>query len=515
MEEEEAIQRKIMKEKNTLVRLWATDFVKHFEKYKNSLYFAEVDRTQILRKIERDIIGKYALKRKKLLEALESTMRETQKSKSDMATMTITGFQMTRRYHLADPEFCFQYTTPEVVPPSFSLKFISINLPSSTEEMTVSNMKNMEFEMPQSDTLLLHANMNNGETIMFIRHDDPEGNKNKNHTKVYVSRSRVLRKDDDPLKTIKRMVQLVAYCEAQKLFAVLTGNELVFYIYQEGGRLPVSNRRSDLREYSWWNSKLQFKAMLMEEVNKNVWLWLIDQNNIVRAFDYEAGSWDSSKQFNLGQDFESFQMMSMGYFVIALKPQYEVGQLQDTKPMDVGQDLQQKLGDEANPNEEATELTKEDKESADGIDENDVVGVKTKVPTGRIELHAFYLMKKKKLEYVVHKSSTTGYETGNEREYKEGDDKKDDLKVVDHILLPEAFTTINDHVSCSRILAMESNKKDDILLCAITGNMELLYHPMTVFVSEARMTISTDKKTETIRKITKMDYMEYMIEKFG
>ena len=94
---------------------------------------------------------------------------------------------------------------------------------------------------------------------------------------------------------------------------------------------------------------------------------------------------------------------------------------------------------------------------------------------------------------------------------KGADDHKEDLKVVDHVLLPEAFTTINDYVSCSRISVMESNKKYDVLICALSKNMELLYHPMTVQISEARMSIKKDKKKATVRKITKLDYMEYMV----
>eukprot|EP01084_Bolivina_argentea_P290942 499921_1 len=35
-----------------------------------------------------------------------------------------------------------------------------------------------------------------------------------------------------------------------------------------------------------------------------------------------------------------------------------------------------------------------------------------KIPTGRIELHTYLLLEKKKLEYVVHKDSLTGYEKG-------------------------------------------------------------------------------------------------------
>ena len=54
---------------------------------------------------------------------------------------------------------------------TMKMEFISIVLPSSAEEVHISPMKNMQFEMMQTDTMLLHAVMGNGETIMFIRND--------------------------------------------------------------------------------------------------------------------------------------------------------------------------------------------------------------------------------------------------------------------------------------------------------------------------------------------------------
>lgn len=591
------------------------------------------------------------------------------------------------------------------------MKYVSIDLPSSGEEMTVSTIKNMEFEMAQSDQILLHVMMDNGETIIFIRHDDPNGNKNNNWTKVYVSRAKVLGKKEEPLKVIKRVVHLVAYCEAQKVFAMLVEHELVFCIYQEGGRLPTSNKRCDLRDFTWFKKNMRFKALLMEEVNKNVWVWLIDETNTVRAFDYDANSWDTAKIFNLGEDFESYQLLPMGFFLIALKPQYEEISSESPsqwKPLKIHRRPKDQSSDDEStstmppsamdPSTESGSPKNDEASSESSIDEEDVTegspdpedstGLSTsdekikakqisekqtdeianapdgawgllrgseagdhkgkvhfltqkkaqigrsateendvtitgdkisrihcvinaknlefvaltdlkstfgtfvnrkhitgtteilnngdliwlgseensftleiiakaesakdepvtaaagdpavakqesvkaeeeqmeqpgplrapqmaKKPTGRIELHAYFLMEKKKLKYVVHKLSMTGYEKGNERAYDGAEDEKDEFRVVDHVLLPEAFTIADDYLSFSQILVMESQKKDDILVCGITKNMELLYHPVTVQVSEARMTIKTGKKKEVIRKITKMDYMEYMVEKFG
>ena len=81
---------------------------------------------------------------------------------------------------------------------------------------------------------------------------------------------------------------------------------------------------------------MQFKAMLIDsemqcthqqslidQNDHNVWLRLIDGDNIVHAFDVSVGSWDMTKDFSLGQGVDSYQMMPTRHLLIALKPQYE------------------------------------------------------------------------------------------------------------------------------------------------------------------------------------------------
>jgi len=61
---------------------------------------------------------------------------------------------------------------------------------------------------------------------------------------------------------------------------------------------------------------------------------------------------------------------------------------------------------------------------------------------------------------------------------------------------------------------MQTGQKEPIL-CTISEDRKLMYHPMTIQVSDASMKVSETQKKKTVRKITKLDYMEYGLEKFG
>ena len=36
---------------------------------------------------------------------------------------------------------------------------------------------------------------------------------------------------------------------------------------------------------SWFNKDVKFSKMLMQEIDKNVFVWFVDDSNFVRAFD--------------------------------------------------------------------------------------------------------------------------------------------------------------------------------------------------------------------------------------
>ena len=446
---EDSVIRRINELRLELFENWMASYERQLRLFRRKFYSEILSPDAIFKEEKRKISTTHRNNKKLLLTNLNSAMKTIQKSRGSTDSLRIIAVQESNSFlQLSENVFNVQFTLPSMTPPSYLMRFTKIDLPSSNEKIQMSAMRNAEFEMLQTDKLLLHAMMDNGETILFIRHDeyDPNGNVIDSNTKVYASSSRILRKEQKPLKVIKRIVHLVAYCEAQKLLAILAEDRLVFCIYQEGGWLSTSNKRCDL-------PGMRFKAMLIGE---SAWVWLIDEHNIVRAFDYDAESWDTAKQFDLEQDFESYQLTPMGYFLIALKPQNPV-RVPDTmigcrKPTDQSQVIFSQYHNPKNINEDeedvkraenpAGHILKKDHGNDHGQDSeilkiykrplhqsnnenrsnlqrnsggNELSGVnekheheeEIKMPNGRIELHVFHLAKKKKLEYKEEAKRTT------------------------------------------------------------------------------------------------------------
>eukprot|EP01084_Bolivina_argentea_P023053 42926_1 len=106
--------------------------------------------------------------------------------------------------------------------------------------------------------------------------------------------------------------------------------------------------------------------------------------------------------------------------------------------------------------------------------EKKVVKLPSKTSTGRIQLHAFSLIERKKLTYKMHSKSLTGYETGNEPQMNE--DNKDILDMVDNVLLPKIFDM--DKIQLNRL--MMKKIKDTPVLCTITSDNQLLLHSLHI-----------------------------------
>eukprot|EP01084_Bolivina_argentea_P099088 178133_1 len=135
------------------------------------------------------------------------------------------------------------------------MQFIAIDLPNISEHLRIAPVKNMRFEMPQDATLIFHQIMANGDTVMFIREEKTNEQKEiiETKTSIIASHSRVLTVGKAALKILKtRRVRLVAYCEAQKLFAILMDDVLAFCIFQDGGRISITNKQCELRDTAWW-----------------------------------------------------------------------------------------------------------------------------------------------------------------------------------------------------------------------------------------------------------------------
>lgn len=222
----------------------------------------------------------------------------------------------------------------------------------------------------------------------------------------------------------------------------------------------------------------------------------------------------------MNQDYESFILSPEGSFLIAFKPQYEEDELltpeNKVEAEVAGADTtiipklpENNDTDNANQCENENEEESKDKDT-DNNQSAEPKEAPKKTPTERIQLHAYLLSEKRKLSYRIHSESMTGYETENEQKMSE--DNKEELDSADNILLPKKFNI--DNVKLDR-LSIKLTKNSKPLLCAITNNGQLLYHPMLIQVSEKKLKLRKSVKKRKERKITKLDYMEYMVEKFG
>eukprot|EP01084_Bolivina_argentea_P258462 435735_1 len=451
--------KKTSESKNKVIREWVKLYKQQSKYYRNHVYSnSPILRHETVKKtVKYQIKNKYAQKRRELKGVLETAIQNTQFSKPEnMETTTLTKCQKN-----IDNEFTIIYTLPTEIPPSYQMQFISIDLANIKEEIKFNPMKNMSFEMLQSQTLIFHQMIaKSGDMIMFIREDDDE--MKTSQTKIIASRSRVLRMYQEPLVILKaKRVEMVAYCEAQKLFAILMHGRLAFCKFQDQTRISFTKTQSELELLTWWDKNLKFKAMLVEEVNKNMYVWLIDEYNVVRAFDYDSGSWDTAKTFKLDQDYQSYQLSPTGSFLIAFKHQYKKDTQHIKKITNEANDEKKDDASKDNVTKPSTKKTKRKR-----LNKRKKSIKKKKIPTGRIELHTYLLSEKdkekKKLKYAVHKSSTTGYEHGDEKELKENDESsKIGFQIVDNVLLPETFNT-NAHVKIDRLHIMETNTKDEI-----------------------------------------------------
>eukprot|EP01084_Bolivina_argentea_P306399 529461_1 len=257
---------------------------------------------------------------------------------------------------------------------------------------------------------------------------------------------------------------------------------------------------------------MTFKALLIDEIDKNIFVWLIDEHNVVRAYDYDVGSWDAAKEFKLDQEYDSYQLLpGASSFLLAFKRQYKQEEVEEKKeqppptPIEIavtdllndcstlilcsGDDTITKTDtqciaklqftdpkgkqwfiiadiiiDASNKQETLQNLIIKEKENENNELKIEIINFEKiynkmitlpefanvicppkpqpkpvpppkkpeKKITGRIELHTFLLLEKKKLEYEVHKNSFTGYETGNELELvdKKDDDDEDEKKII-------------------------------------------------------------------------------------
>eukprot|EP01083_Nonionella_stella_P119976 359034_1 len=464
-------------------------------------------------------------------------MERNQSAKTDMFTIKVTGLKLEPSTQWSHVSSCLVYFVPETIPPSYDMQFVSIDLKNMEDEMRTQTMKNMHYEMPRTSDLIFDHMMENGDTIMFIRGHE-EDTKTQYVDVVASEPGRRTLHDGSKIKRFARNVQLVSYCESQSLFAILFDGQLAFAKFEGGLRLTFTSKSSDLTEYNWWNclGNRQFEAMFIQEIDKNIFVWFIDQEGVVRAYDYDANSWDADKQFALDQRYTSYILSPAVPFLVAFKPQFKEdctltpgyednanaqmdaqstevdeqkeecassnGQFKDNDKgeEDDASNLQSKQDDAIDTPEIDTTIDTDTHSNPQSDEPSSPVGADppkqpqkpSKTPTGRIQLHAWLLSGKKKLKYKIHTKSKTGYETDHDPELKE--DNRDNLDVADNVLLPEAFTI--DVIKLNRLNIQQTTTKTAVLLTAITDDNTLLYHTLQVQVSDSKLRINKCKTSK-------------------
>eukprot|EP01084_Bolivina_argentea_P255209 429183_1 len=99
----------------------------------------------------------------------------------------------------------------------------------------------------------------------------------------------------------------IAFCESKHLFVVLFRDELAFFALQDGTRVVSKKGGSDLTEMNWFkDGDINFEAMLIQEIKNDIYVWFIDNRNIVRAFDCDTNKWDQMKVFALDQKYKHY-----------------------------------------------------------------------------------------------------------------------------------------------------------------------------------------------------------------
>ena len=157
--------------------------------------------------------------------------------------------------------------------------------------MKTNPMQQMTYEIQQDHQLFFHHVMTDGNVIMAIR--DPK----TSWTSIVVSRRNFLKPNQQKyvLKVFKQKVLLIAFCGSQNMFAILFEDQLSIAILLENERIAYTNKRRYLADMNWWNEDMEFKTMLMQEIDKNVFVWFVDDSHYVRAFDVDTNDWDAAK----------------------------------------------------------------------------------------------------------------------------------------------------------------------------------------------------------------------------
>eukprot|EP01083_Nonionella_stella_P245456 853148_1 len=286
--------------KNAMIENWCDAFAECLDQYKRKVYKKNksgsiIHFTTVKNAIKSSVFDKYRKLQRDLDTQLFRDFRHAQQHKKDSKTATLKYLNYTPKNWSNALQYELRYSVPKRMPPTYDLEYTYVDLPSINAQMKRNELKNMHYEMPQDDELLFHHVMANGDAIMFVCGDNDEHKTSE--TTIIVSNRMVLYPGNS-LDTLKKRVLSVAFCESQKTFAILFEDRLAFAVLQENIRVAFNNKGCDLTRMAWYNHRMQFKVMLIHEVDKNLFVWFVDQNNHVRAFDVDTNDWDAAKVTN-------------------------------------------------------------------------------------------------------------------------------------------------------------------------------------------------------------------------
>eukprot|EP01084_Bolivina_argentea_P192148 329929_1 len=227
----------ISQNREKAVKKFVKGYEHYLDKYEKYVYSNYLNIDIIKKNQISDVVDTYKTLQIQEENTLYKEFIEFQKTKMESKTgKPVATFQ--RLLHREKAEFIDEkydlfYTVPQKIPPTFEMKFVSIDLKSleDDDEIKVNVMKNMKYEMRQTDKLLLAHIMANGDAVMAIRTDNEE---KMSETKVIASYSRQLTESESLITFKKKKVMKIAFCESKHLFVVLFRDELAFFALQDG-----------------------------------------------------------------------------------------------------------------------------------------------------------------------------------------------------------------------------------------------------------------------------------------
>lgn len=226
------------------------------------------------------------LSKEELIGVLLKQLKLSQESKTELQIATICSLRYQNNYTLS-------HIIPKTIPPSYDMKFTFIHLATIKEDVKTRIMNNMSYEVYKKDKILLHYRLKNGEMILAIRRDNDE---NKTSETDIIVTGNTLTPNQGSSSVIKRgRVLNIAFYEPKNMFAILFEDRLEIAALSMGNVSTYRDKQCNLSVYNWFDKDRPCKALLMQEYDNKIYVWLIDHFNVAHAFNTDTLFWETSK----------------------------------------------------------------------------------------------------------------------------------------------------------------------------------------------------------------------------